>query len=226
MNEVKGELGRGFPRKGLGPAHFFLGMQIIRKAQERKMTLCQDRYIESVLKPFRLHDYYKVSTPIEPGLQLISQEPTIEDSTLYWSLLGRVMYLMLYTRPDLAYAVGALSKFTSNPRQQHINAVKRLLQYVHKTQAQGLHFRPFIQDCTPVAMFSGMLIGLVTAITVEALEHICVPYPTSNRTPSILWSHGRASSRQRSHSHVRSLSTWHSRKHVRKRSGCRGLCKN
>ena len=57
----------------------------------------------------------------------------------------RVMYLMLCTWPDLAYAVGALSKFSSNSRQPHMNAVKRLLRYVRKTRAQGLHFGLFTQ---------------------------------------------------------------------------------
>jgi len=61
------------------------------------------------------------------------------------------MYLMLCTWPDLAYAVGALGKFSSNSRQPHMNAVKRLLRYVSKTRAQGLHFGPFTQDSTPVA---------------------------------------------------------------------------
>jgi len=151
INEAKRELARGFPLKDLAPAHFFLGMKIIRKAQERKITLCQDQYIESVLERFGLLDCYTVSTPIEPGIQLISQQPTIKDSTLYRSMLGSVMYLMLCTRPDLAYAVGALRKFSSNPRQQHMNAVKRLLRYVSKTRAQGLHFGPFTPDSTPVA---------------------------------------------------------------------------
>ena len=66
-------------------------------------------------------------------------------------MLGSVMYLMLCTRPDLAYAVGALSKFSSNPRQQHMNAIQGLLRYVSKTRPQGLHFGPFTQDSTPVA---------------------------------------------------------------------------
>jgi len=40
INEAKWELARRFPLQDLGPAHFFLGMKIIRKAQERKITFC------------------------------------------------------------------------------------------------------------------------------------------------------------------------------------------
>jgi len=53
------------------------------------------------------------------------------------------MYLMLCTRPDLAFAVGKLSKFSSNPTLTHMNALKRLLRYISKTQDHALHFGPF-----------------------------------------------------------------------------------
>jgi len=53
------------------------------------------------------------------------------------------MYLMLCTRPDLAFAVGKLSKFSANPSTEHMQVAKRLLRYVSKTQNLGLHFGPF-----------------------------------------------------------------------------------
>ena len=127
INEGKRELGRRFPLKDLGPDHFFLGRKIIRKPQERKSTLLRDQYIESVPERFGLQDCYMVSTLIKPGIQLISKEPTIEDSTLYRSMPRSVIYLMLCTWPDLVYAVEALSKFSSNPLQEHMKAVKRQL---------------------------------------------------------------------------------------------------
>jgi len=43
INEAKRELARRFPRKDLGRSHLFLGMKIIRKAQERKITRSQDQ---------------------------------------------------------------------------------------------------------------------------------------------------------------------------------------
>jgi len=47
--------------------------------------------------------------------------------------------------------VGALSKFSSNPGQQHMKAVKRLLRYISKTRTHGLHFGLFAHDSTPTA---------------------------------------------------------------------------
>ncbi len=40
------------------------------------------------------------------------------------------MYAMLGTRPDLAFAIGQLTRFNSNPGQQHVAALKRVLRYL------------------------------------------------------------------------------------------------
>jgi hypothetical protein len=48
------------------------------------------------------------------------------------------MYLMVCTRPDIAQAVGEVSRFLENPGKDHWNAVKRILRYVHGTQNCGL----------------------------------------------------------------------------------------
>lgn len=47
----------------------------------------------------------------------------------YRELVGSLMYLATCTRPDLAYAVGQLSRYVQSPTQQHIGAAKRLLRY-------------------------------------------------------------------------------------------------
>jgi hypothetical protein len=61
------------------------------------------------------------------------------------------MYLMLCTRPDLAFAVGRLSKYSSNPKAEHMTAAKRLLRYISKTKNHGLHFGPFTPGTSPTA---------------------------------------------------------------------------
>jgi len=152
IKEAKRELGQQFPLKDLGAAHFFLGMRIIRKSHERKIILLQDQYIDTVLKRFGFENSYPVSTPMEPGSQLFipdhSEAP--EDYTVYRSILGSVMYLMLCTRPDLAYAVGALSKYSAKPTASHMKAVQRVLRYISKTRNYGLHFGPFNNETQPI----------------------------------------------------------------------------
>ena len=44
------------------------------------------------------------------------------------------------TRPDIAYSVSKLSRFTSNPRETHWKAILRVLEFLKYTQNYGLHF--------------------------------------------------------------------------------------
>ena len=50
------------------------------------------------------------------------------------------MYLMVGTRPDLAYSVGTLAKYVRNPTQLQWDAVKRMMHYVMQTKKVGLMF--------------------------------------------------------------------------------------
>ena len=60
------------------------------------------------------------------------------DQTRYLQAVGSIMYLMVCTRPDLAYSVGVISRFSSDPRAIHWAAVKRILRYVAGTRSHGL----------------------------------------------------------------------------------------
>ena len=48
----------------------------------------------------------------------------------YASVVGAIMYAMLGTRPDLAFAIGLLTRFNSNPGKSHVGALKRVLRYL------------------------------------------------------------------------------------------------
>nr|GFB10112.1 putative copia-type protein [Tanacetum cinerariifolium] len=50
-------------------------------------------------------------------------------------LVGRLLYLQA-TRPDVTYAVNVLSQFVSDPRQNHLEATKRVLRYLKRTPRQ------------------------------------------------------------------------------------------
>ncbi|OWZ05709.1 Copia type Polyprotein [Phytophthora megakarya] len=50
------------------------------------------------------------------------------------------MYLATCTRPDIAYAVGQLSRYVQQPTQQHIGAAKRVLRYLVGTKGMGIEY--------------------------------------------------------------------------------------
>ena len=62
---------------------------------------------------------------------------TAVDHKLYRSMIGSLLYLTA-SRPDIAYAVGICARYQSDPRTSHLNAVKRIIKYVHGTTDFGI----------------------------------------------------------------------------------------
>ena len=88
-----------------------------------------------------------VSTPLATHFKLSSkQSPSNEDEKLYMqrvpyaSAVGSLMYATVCTRPDIAHAVGTVSRFLSNPGREHWNAVKWILRYLRGTVNMMLCF--------------------------------------------------------------------------------------
>jgi hypothetical protein len=61
------------------------------------------------------------------------------DITLYRQLVGSLFYLT-HSRPDLSYAVGAVSRFMQEPHDLHWKVVKCILRYVQGTITFGIHY--------------------------------------------------------------------------------------
>ncbi|KAL5578011.1 hypothetical protein UlMin_019710 [Ulmus minor] len=88
-----------------------------------------------------------VSTPLAIHFKLTSQQcPTSEkekeemSKVPYSSAVGSLMYAMVCTRPDIAYAVGVVSRFLSNSGKEHWEAVKWILRYLRGTSRVCLCF--------------------------------------------------------------------------------------
>jgi len=71
-----------------------------------------------------LKDRQSVSTPLETNVKLVKIDVPEVDAKTYQSALGGLMYTMLATCPDLAYAVGVLRKHAACPGQAHFAALK------------------------------------------------------------------------------------------------------
>ncbi|XP_063941181.1 secreted RxLR effector protein 161-like [Daucus carota subsp. sativus] len=59
--------------------------------------------------------------------------------TLFKSLVGSLRYLT-FTRPDIMYAVGLVSRYMEKPKQDHFMAAKRILRYIKGTLSNGLFY--------------------------------------------------------------------------------------
>ena len=58
------------------------------------------------------------------------------------------MYIMLETRPNIAYAVSLISRYSVNPTQTHWNAVVRIFRYLRDTVHYELVYKGSLQALT------------------------------------------------------------------------------
>ena len=116
-------------------------MEVICNHKLGTISLSQCRYITMILDCFGLKDSRSVSTPLETNAKLVKVDNSEVDIKMYQSALGGLMYAMLATRPDLAYAVGALSKHAACPGQAHFAALKQVYHYLRRTTNTHLIYR-------------------------------------------------------------------------------------
>jgi hypothetical protein len=142
------QLNRRFDMTYIGPAEYILGIQIIRDRVKRTIPLCQAAYIHEIANRYGLTDANSVSTPLSTSARLTrdmsprtTEEREAMRRVLYLSTIGSVMYAMLGTRPDIAYSVGVLAQYGSDPGMAHWVALKRVIRYLKGTEGLALMYR-------------------------------------------------------------------------------------
>ena len=90
----------------------------------------------------------RVLTPMEPNVQFsIDQCPSTPNQLArmkgvpYSEAVGSVLWPVVVSRPDVAYAIGVLAQFIQNPGLAHWEALKRLINYLGWTKDLWLTFR-------------------------------------------------------------------------------------
>lgn len=138
--KCKKELASEFEMKDLKYMHYFLGLEVWQRPNE--IILSQGKYTIDILKRFGMMDCKSLSTPMETNFQKLKEvaaSSDLVDPTKYRQLIGSLMYLVR-TRPNICYAVSALSQFMCEPRQIHLVATKHIVRYFRGTVAYGLRY--------------------------------------------------------------------------------------
>lgn len=114
----------------IGQLTTFLGLEIKRNRTNRTLFLSQIKYVNKILETFGMQRCNPAATPVDPYIRLEKSNPeydaTAADRLRYQSAVGSLMYAMLGTHPDIAYAVAKVCQFSTNPNMTHWTAVKRI----------------------------------------------------------------------------------------------------
>lgn len=123
-------------------ATYFLGLEI-EKFDNGDIKICQKSYAQKILERFNFSDCHPVSTPMLPSPESSNsgKAPEKVSTYPYRQAVGALMYLMLGSRPDLAYSVGFLSRSLENPCSEDIARLKRVFRYVAGTSDLGIIYR-------------------------------------------------------------------------------------
>lgn len=121
-----------FDLKDLGKLTYFLCLQIEYKLNG-DIFVNQSKYIKDLIYKAGM-DYCKpANTPYKPHNQLLMiEEKLIGDLNTYRSIISSLQYL-IFTRPDIAFAVNAVCQYMNSPTEIHFGAVKRILRYLQGT---------------------------------------------------------------------------------------------
>lgn len=130
--DIKKNLSKMFKMKDLGEVKNVLNLHVERDRERKTIDIDQTRYIRKILERFQMSDSYPIGTPIDLGtpkvldmayIQTKTKEKLEFDWQTYQEAIGSLMHLMVCTRPDIAYAVGRLSRYSQYPTGQHWRAV-------------------------------------------------------------------------------------------------------
>lgn len=139
LQKLKKQLAQEFEVKDLGNLKYFLGMEVARS--RKGIVVSQRKYTLDLLKETGMIGCKPVDTPMDPYKKLGSVENSVPvNRGRYQRLVGRLIYLS-HTRPDIGFAVSAVSQFMHNPTEEHMDAVFRILKYLKMTPRKGLFFK-------------------------------------------------------------------------------------
>lgn len=136
LGAMKASLFSEYDVKDLGEVKTIIGWQITRDLTRQTMKIDQSAFIRDLVIEEGLDDFNTNVVPMKAGSSIhMSDADAYEEEDLYTfqRLIGKLMYLACGTRPDIAFAVGQLSRHNADPRNGHLQAAKRVVRYLKGT---------------------------------------------------------------------------------------------
>ena len=133
--------------KNLRKTKFCLGLQI--EHMTNGILIHQSTYVERILNKYFMDKAHPLSTPMvvrsldpnkDPFRPCENGEEILGPEVPYLSAIGALMYLANNTRPDIAFSVSLLARFSSSPTRRHWNGIKQIFRYLRGSIDKGLFY--------------------------------------------------------------------------------------
>src|SRR6202000_2686538 len=107
-----------------------------------KIHLDQRAYLETVLQQCGMQNAKSAATPLPARYVLapLVGAPTPEIRSRFQTIIGSLLYLMLGTRLDIAFAVTKLAQHAANPSKEHLKQALYICHYLVGTSKYRLTY--------------------------------------------------------------------------------------
>lgn len=129
-----------FQTNDLGSVEWFLGIRIYTSADRHTIQLSQSQYVNTILDATHTQREQNSPVPMHPDCKLTKDMSPTTSADIefmadkpYRKAVGMLMYLMVCSRPDIAYAVCSCARFLENPGKEHWKAVVQIMKYLKGT---------------------------------------------------------------------------------------------
>ena len=140
IDEVKGHFMRKWKCWDVSETTEFLYMCI--KHHGYKIYIDQHTYLDKIIKHFGLQNVNFTPIPLPQGYYPICNNGLVNPTlcTKFQTIIGSLLYIMISTQPDIAYAVTILSKHSANPTKEHVSKTLYICCYLLGIPNVVLHF--------------------------------------------------------------------------------------
>lgn len=154
-----------FRVKDLGPLRQALGASVSQSVADGWVSFSLEKYIADLARRMHLLDnvaWADIPLPVAMVKGCVASAPSVAEvaSTVeeYGALVGSLVFIATFARPDVAFAAHFLSRFLVRPGPVHLQLARRVLGYLSRTRALSITYRRGAGD--PQFSFSPLDDGL------------------------------------------------------------------
>ena len=138
-DSVVADLSKRFPTKHLGDVTWHMGSEYRRDREKGTLEISQTQFIRNVVDRFGITKTSPI--PASPSLDFryVSDEEPVADAN-FRKNVGSLMWIANRTRPDISNAVRAIARCSNHPKEAHVKAARKVLEYLSATAHLGLTF--------------------------------------------------------------------------------------
>ena len=138
VDSIKAQFMRKWECQDLGEPKEFLRMRITRKGHAIHLDQCA--YLQKIVERCGMLNAKAASTPLPAGYYALANKDPVnpELHSRFQTVIESLLYLMLGTRPDIAFAVTHLSRHSANLSQDHLNKALYICRYLIGTSTYSL----------------------------------------------------------------------------------------